>query len=200
MVYLHLLAGTGITFASSEHTLSDTRIYIVAATILSFILLLTLIYIPTGPLKYLVAVLYCATLGQTMQHFFQTLKQKDLVRPVLASVCGIFAAMTLVGFLDNQNFLGFGGYLIAALCGLILARIGLILFSVTGGAKESLTSVNQGLSILGTGLFSVFVAYDTQRLKADAKRRQKNPDYILATIELYLDLLNLFVNVGDLMN
>lgn len=200
MVYLHLLAGAIITFVSSEDTLSDTTAYSIAVTLLSFVLLIALLLLPPSPLKYLVAILYCAALGQTMHDLLQTLKQKDLVRPVLASVCGIFAAMTVAGFLDQQNLLGFGGYLLAALVGLILARIGLILFSVTGGAKESLTSVNQLLSIVGTGLFSVYVAYDTQRLKADAKRRQKNPDYIEATISLYLDFLNLFVNVADLMD
>ena len=199
MMYLHLLAGAIITFASSEDTLSDTTGYSIAVAILSFVLLLTLLFLPPSPLKYLVAALYCAALGQTMYHLFQTLKQKDLVRPVLVSVCSIFAAMTVAGFLDQQNLLGFGGYLFAALCGLLLARIGLILFAVTG-ATDSLTSANQLLSLLGTGLFSIYVAYDTQRLKADAKRRQKNPDYIEATISLYLDLLNLFVNVADLMD
>jgi len=150
-----------------------------------------------GPMKYVVAALYCALLGQTIGPFFEKLQQKDLVQPVLISVCGIFGAMTIAGFLDNQHFLGFGGYLLVALIGLIVARVGTLFLSDT---KESTTSAHSVLSTIGTGIFAMFVAYDTQQLKEDAQQKKKHPDYIMATMGLYLDLLNLVTNVGGMMD
>lgn len=197
LVYLHLFAGSALTFASSQYPASSSQAYYIGASIVSLILLLAIIGMKPGPLKYVVAAVYCALLGQTIGPFFANLQQKDLVKPVLISVCGIFGAMTIAGFLDNQNILGFGGYLLAALLGLIVARVGALFLS---NSKESLTSANNVLSMIGTGLFSIFVAYDTQQLKEDAQQKKKHPDYIMATMGLYLDLLNLFTNVGGLVD
>jgi len=197
IVYLHLFAGSALTLASSHYPLDSSRLYTIGASIVSLILLFVMIYMKPGPLKYVVAALYCAILGQTIGPFFEKLQQKDLVQPVLISVCGIFGAMTVAGFLDNQNILGFGGYLLAALLGLIVARIGTLFLS---DSKKSFTSANNVLSMIGTGLFSVFIAYDTQRLKEDAQQKRRHPDYIMATMGLYLDLLNLVTSVGGLMD
>ena len=197
IVYLHLFAGSALTLASSQLEVSVSPYYLIAASIISFVLLFAMIYMKAGPMKYVVAALYCALLGQTMSPFFEKLQHKDLVQPVLISVCGIFGAMTLAGFLDNQNILGFGGYLFAALLGLIVARVGALFLL---DSKETLSSAHNIFSIIGTGLFSIFVAYDTQQLKEDAQQKKKHPDYIMATMGLYLDLLNLVTNVGTLMD
>jgi len=197
IVYLHLFAGSALTLASSQHPLDSSRLYTIGASIVSLILLFAMIYMKPGPMKYVVAALYCALLGQTIGPFFEKLQQKDLVQPVLISVCGIFGAMTVAGFLDNQHFLGFGGYLLVALIGLIVARVGTLFLS---DAKESTTSARKVLSTIGTGIFAMFVAYDTQRLKEDAQQKKKHPDYIMATMGLYLDMLNLITNVGGALD
>lgn len=197
IVYLHLFAGSALTLASSQVPLHSSMLYAVVSSIVSLILLFAMIYMKPGPMKYVVAALYCALLGQTIGPFFEKLQQKDLVQPVLISVCAIFGAMTVAGFLDNQNFLGFGGYLFVALLALIVANIGILFLS---DSKESLTSANNVLRTIGTGLFAIFVAYDTQVLKEDVQQKKKHPDYIMATMGLYLDLLNLVTNVGALMD
>lgn len=197
IVYLHLFAGSALTLASSQVPLHSSMLYAVVSSIVSLILLFAMIYMKPGPMKYVVAALYCALLGQTIGPFFEKLQQKDLVQPVLISVCAIFGAMTVAGFLDNQNFLGFGGYLFVALLALIVANIGILFLS---DSKESLTSANNVLRTIGTGLFAIFVAYDTQVLKEDVQQKKKHPDYIMATMGLYLDLLNLVTNVGGMMD
>lgn len=197
IVYLHLFAGSALTLASSQYPLDSSRLYTIGASIASLIPLFAMIYMKPGPMKYVVAAFYCALLGQTIGPFFSELQQEDLVQPVLISVCGIFGAMTIAGFLDNQHFLGFGGYLLVALIGLIVARVGTLFLS---DAKESTTSARKVLSTIGTGIFAMFVAYDTQRLKEDAQQKKKHPDYIMVTMGLYLDLLNLVTNVGGMMD
>jgi FtsH-binding integral membrane protein len=58
-------------------------------------------------------------------------------------------------------------------------------------------TTNTVFSWVATILFSAFTAYDTQRLKEDA-RSSKAPDYINSSLGLYLDFLNLFESIGSL--
>ena len=196
IVYLHLLGGTAITFASSEYPLSMSPFYTIGIILATFVLLFVMLAQSPGPLKYGIAILYCAVFGQLLSSLVKRLEHKQLLTQVLVSVLGIFLGMTLVGFVDNQNILGFAGYLMAGLLGLIVARIGVLIALGTGVDTTSVMSVNTVLSWIGTGLFAVFIAMDTQRLKADAKATKK-PDYVNSSLALYLDIINLFSNVGD---
>lgn len=47
------------------------------------------------------------------------------------------------------------------------------------------------LSIFGAGLFSIFIIVDTQLIM----HRSSPEDYMLATVELYMDILNLFIHI-----
>ena len=150
-----------------------------------------------GPVKYMLAIAFAVVLGQILTKFVKKLEDKKTLDDVLITVAGIFLAMTVVGFYDNQNILGFGVYLFAALISLIVARL-LLIFGLLGGASsESVSSLNTVLSWFGTALFTVYVAYDTQRIKEDARRKRK--DYINSSMGLFLDALNLFTNVGDII-
>jgi FtsH-binding integral membrane protein len=199
LVYLHLLGGTGLTFLSSTHPLSTSLVYRITVSILPLLLIFVLFVLSNGVFKYAVAALFCVLLGQTLSVLVDRLQQKELLPQVLASVLGIFTAMTAVGFYDKQNLLGFGGYLLAALVGVVLGQLGLLAASGFTVSEKTLLNVQSGISIFATTLFSVYVAYDTQRLKRDAKSKTK-PDYIDASLGLYLDFINLFANMGRLMD
>jgi len=197
-VYLHLLLGTAVTFASSEYPIGSGLPYMIGIIIGSFGALFALFALSPGPLKYAVATVLCALLGQSMSIFMERLKQKDLLANTLIGTLGVFTAMSAVGFYDNQNLLGFGPYLLAALVGLLIAHG--IAFLVVPHSKESdptAKTMNTVLSWVTAILFSAFTAYDTQRLKEEA-RSNKAPDYINSSLGLYLDFLNLFEAVGSL--
>jgi FtsH-binding integral membrane protein len=100
--------------------------------------------------------------------------------------------MTIIGFVDNQNFLGFGGYLFAALIGLILARIALLIANLSSPDAINFKKVNTWINWFATVLFAIFVAYDTQRLKD--KQVQKSKNYVNSSLGLFLDIINLFVS------
>ena len=79
----------------------------------------------------------------------------------------------------------------AALIGLIVARIFLIVVKL-GDPTSDVTKTNTLLNWVGTGLFAVFVAYDTQVLK-----QRKNKDYVDASLNFFLDIINLFTLQSD---
>lgn len=195
IIYLHLLAGTGATFASSKFPIGSGLAYKIGILVLSFVALFALFALSPGPLKYLVAALFCALLGQTMTAFVENLEHRDLLGKALIGTLGVFAAMSAIGFYDNQNLLGMGPYLLAALVGLLIARIGADLLLPPSSVKS--TTLNKALSWIGAFLFAAYTAYDTQRMKEDAKSK-KSPDYIDSSLGLYLDFLNLFQSLGSL--
>jgi FtsH-binding integral membrane protein len=192
ITYLYLLAGLGITAASAETPLYAKT---AATTIGEFVgilaILFMILYQKPGPFKVMLAIVFAVLIGQTLVSVVNDLESKNLLRTVLVTVAGIFLGMTAAGFYDTNSFLGLGGYLLAALFGLIVARIAL--FFVT--KPEDMSRGNTILSWVGTVLFSVYIAYDTQTLKYASRTK---PDYINNSLGLFLDVINLFGNVEDL--
>jgi len=197
ITYLHLLGGLGVTAASSQVPLTSNRYILLAEALLSLLLIWVILMLEPGPVKYGLAIVFAAVLGQILTRFVKKLEDKKTLDDVLIIVAGIFLAMTVVGFYDNQNILGFGVYLFAGLIGLIIARILLMLGLLGGAPTQAVSSINTALSWFGTALFTVYVAYDTQRMKEDARRKKK--DYINSSMGLFLDVINLFTNVGDIV-
>ena len=190
--YLHLTAALVIPAVSSENVLSSSPIAFILEAILLFVLIFLILASKPGPYKYFLFFLFCVLIGQTIAPIVQQAKARGTLREVLASVGGIFLAMTIVGFVDNQNFLGFGGYLLAALVGLILARIGLIIAKLSDVSSTDISKTNTALNWFATVLFAIFIAYDTQRIKMT---RDKN--YVNSSMGLFLDIINLFNAQAD---
>lgn len=205
--YLHLAAASVVSaFVARYDILGRVGIdmkkwyILLILLILSLALVTVLVYMKPGPLKYLVFAIFVFCIGTSFRDLAERLDQKDLLLDVLATVSTIFVAMTALGFYDKQNILGFSSYLFAGLVGLVLARLGVGVASFMGAPTANVSGVNQVLSIFGSLLFSVYLAYDTQMLKRMAATCRGNPDYIQGALGLYLDIINLFANVGDLID
>lgn len=192
LTYLHLFGALIITAISAENRLTDSPIVVIIEMVAIFALIFTMGFTAPGPLKYVMFAAFCYLFGQILASYVERLKAKGSLREVLASVAGIFLAMTIVGFVDNQNFLGFGGYLFAALIGLILARIALLIANLSSPDAINFKNVNTLINWFATVLFAIFVAYDTQRLKD--KQVQKSKNYVNSSLGLFLDIINLFVS------
>jgi len=192
LTYLHLFGALIITAISAENRLTDSPIVVIIEMVAIFALIFMMGFTAPGPLKYLMFAAFCYLFGQILASYVERLKAKGSLREVLASVAGIFLAMTIVGFVDNQNFLGFGGYLFAALIGLILARIALLIANLSSPDAINFKNVNTLINWFATVLFAIFVAYDTQRLKD--KQVQKSKNYVNSSLGLFLDIINLFVS------
>jgi FtsH-binding integral membrane protein len=195
LTYLHLTAALILTAVSSEYPLPKSPFVTIAEVIALFVIIFMLTAAKPGPYKYVLFAAFCLLIGQLISSKVDKLQEKGTLRNVLASVGGIFVAMSVVGFLDNQNILGFGGYLFAALVGLIIARIALMVADMAGSDSMDFTKINTLLNWFATILFSFYVAYDTQRLKD--KTVQRGKDYVDASLGLFLDILNLFSSMDD---
>jgi len=195
--YLHLAGGLALTAVSAEYPLSKSPWVNLAEFIAIFGLIYGIFLNKPGPIKYILATLLCILIGQTLWPVVEDAENKKILREVLASVFGIFIAMTAVAFYDRGNILGFGPYLFAGLLGLILARLVLLVLQISDPGSIDFTKTKTLLNWFATVLFSVYIAYDTQIIKY---RARKPYDYVDMSLGLFLDIINLFTNVEQLYN
>ena len=195
--FAHLFGGIIVTGLSTENPVfSDLDKKPISQFVLflcAIFLLFVLLTVENGPMKYVLFIIFYILLGQTLVAFVKRLRQENVLSDTLGIVGAIFIAMLGLGIYDKNNMLGWGTYLFAGLIGLIVASIIGVLF---GKNKNN----NVWLSRFAVLLFTLYIGYDVQVLKVHAKQCRSNPDYISESINLYLDLLNLFTGVGDSFN
>jgi FtsH-binding integral membrane protein len=112
---------------------------------------------------------------------------ESLIKAILVATLGIFVIMTLLGIsLASMGIhLGFMTYLlICSLIGLLIALIVMIFIPVP-------STVYKVILAFGMTLFSIFIAYDTNVIL----QKDYNRDFVSASIDLYLDLFNLFTQM-----
>lgn len=106
-----------------------------------------------------------------------------------ACTAGMFGAMALYGLTTKRNLTGMGRTLMMMLFGLIIAMIANIFI---GGGTLGLI-----ISIAGIVIFSLFTAYDFQRLQEEGAYLDDEVDRekgaILGALSLYINFYNLFL-------
>ncbi len=105
-----------------------------------------------------------------------------------ASTAGMFGAMAFYGATTRRNLSGMGRTLMMLLFGLIIAGIANLFWG--NGVMDLM------ISGVGVVVFSLFTAYDTQKileqgLCTDEELRRKGA--VLGALTLYLDFINLFL-------
>lgn len=111
-------------------------------------------------------------------------------------VCAVFfLALTMMAVTTKKNFLGAGPILLTALIVLVIVEI-IALFV----ASDLLFAILSAVSII---IFTGYTIYDTQKMNVVYAQVGDNPEAIKAlsinfALELYLDFINLFVNLLQL--
>ncbi|PBK73626.1 glutamate binding protein [Armillaria solidipes] len=129
-------------------------------------------------------VLEAFTLGVVVA-FYRT----DIVIQALLITLGVFIGLTLFTFQSKYDFEGMGPFLFGGL--IALCMTGFVGIFIPFGRTMDLI-----YAIFGCLLFSGYVVYDTYMINA-----KLSPDeYIMGSISLYLDFINLFLNILRLLN
>jgi len=201
--FAHWLAAIGLAAGGTQITAIDINNK--GVRFLVFIVTIGLIFpiaiLPVGILKYLCFIAFSLLIGVTLQPVEKMLKQKGLLFEVLILSLSVFLPMVVLGFYDKMNLLPWTNYLFAGLLGLILARVILYGLAMTGYySDKQITNGSKLLSTFGIALFAFITALDMQDVRRQAKLCRGNPDYIDASMGLFLDALNIFDNFGDIVS
>jgi len=119
--------------------------------------------------------------------------QAQVILLAAAMTAGITIGLSLFACQTKIDFTGIGGYLFAGLWCLILFGFTISFFHVPGLQKLYLFA--------GVMIFSLYIVYDTQiMLGGNHKFTIGMDDYVFAALNLYLDIINLFILLLDLLN
>lgn len=134
--------------------------------------------------------IYAALMGLSISFIFLIYKENSIGRVFFISA-GTFGAMSLYGYTTHKNLTSLGSFLFMGLIGIVLASLVNIFLK-----SSSLSFVTSLLAVL---IFTGLTAYDTQQIKAsyfaggDAEFTEKRA--IFGALQLYLDFINLFLNL-----
>jgi FtsH-binding integral membrane protein len=163
--------------------------------ILAFVLILVLVIsIAVLPLpSWLKFLLFCVT-SALWGYIFSNLRAivgEENVKMAMTGAISIFALMFAfgVGLIVSGIKLGFkfGLLLFELLTFLIIVRIVQIFIPTTSLIKKIIT-------IFSLLLFSVYIIYDTNSIL----QRNYKGDFITASMDYYLDIINIFTNLTSL--
>lgn len=105
-----------------------------------------------------------------------------------AGIVGLmFVGLSVYGFVTKTDYRPLGTFLFLALLGLIAVMIANLFLAIP--------MLQNLISIAVVVLFSIFIVYDTQRMKDDALTEGTE---ILNAVQMYLNLINLFLAVLQL--
>jgi len=106
----------------------------------------------------------------------------------------IFLGLSLYAIQSKYDYTQYGNYLIIVLFSLIL--FGFIL------SFTNIPILNTFYSVLGAIIFAFYIVYDTQLIVGGNHRKHQfsTDDYVIASISLYLDIINMFLYLMDLLN
>jgi len=124
------------------------------------------------------------TLGVTVAFF-----DNVIVLQALLITLGVFLGLTLFTLQSKYDFSGMGAWLFGGLIALMMT--GLVGIFIPFGRTMDLVFAAGGCLI-----FSGYIVYDTYMIT----RRLSPDEYIMAAISLYLDFINLFINILRLLN
>lgn len=173
---------------SAKEVILNPILYLVAVLSTFIVLFALILKRRETPKNYILLSLFTILQGHTVAAT-SCLYDPEVVLQALLLTLGIFIGLTLFTFQSKIDFSGFRTYLFAGLWGLILFSLLSIFFP-----PSSLTnSLIVGFSAL---LFCAFIIVDTQDIIA----RLSPEEYIVASVELYLDVVNLFISILQLLD
>jgi FtsH-binding integral membrane protein len=188
LVFANLITQLGITYYVMERTNKiDIPIGIWSLFFAQLIIIFVMALIPMPQfIKFLLFCVFSYTFG-LMMSVLKHRYDSDTINVAIQGAISVFAIMLASGvalFAGGIN-LGykFGAILFWLLLTLIVARLIFVL-----GAK--MNQAHKLLSFIGIILFALYVLYDTNKIL----QRNYYGDFITASMDYYLDMINLFTS------
>ena len=194
-VFINLFIQLCITYyVMNRKTNPNIHIIILFIAQIGIILLLTSVKLPEYA-KLLLFTLFSYLFGI----FFYDLREKydynkEVINVAITGAASVFLSMIIVGIalIAGGIRLGykFGIVLFVSLVALIIARLVFYVSSNKNERTVSMSDTHKMFSSVGIIIFAGYVLYNTNRILQKNYKEQ----YITASLDYYLDFINLFTN------
>uniref|UniRef100_G3MNV2 Transmembrane BAX inhibitor motif-containing protein 4 n=1 Tax=Amblyomma maculatum TaxID=34609 RepID=G3MNV2_AMBMU len=178
-----VIAAFGMFTPAVKLYISQNQWMVMGAFLMSMALLLALmVKRRETPTNYFLLTAFTFVQAFTVAVVVTFYDQMAVLQAFLLTM-GVTGGLTLYTFQSKRDFSTWGAGLYAFLMVLLMGS--LLQFFLTSSHLEFV------LSLGGAVLFSFFIIFDTHMLM----HRVSPEEYIMATIELYLDIINLFLHI-----
>jgi modulator of FtsH protease len=132
-----------------------------------------------------------AGIGPLLSHYLALPHGGMMVMQAMASTAFVFFALSAYVLTTGKNFSSWGGFLMVGLVTVLLIILGAIVLGFFGVEITGLAMAINGVVVL---LMSGFILYDTSRIVNGGET-----NYLMATVSLYLNILNMFTSLLQLI-
>ncbi|MFA9217072.1 MAG: Bax inhibitor-1/YccA family protein [Sphingomonadaceae bacterium] len=109
-----------------------------------------------------------------------------LIMTAFGGTASVFAVMATIATVSKRDFSGLGKWLFAGVVVLMIASLANIFLGIPALALT--------VSVIAIAIFSAYILYDVQQIINGGET-----NYIRATLSIYLDVYNIFVNLLSLL-
>lgn len=198
--FANLIFQLGLTYyVMDRYTITDkkdlparrNKVLLYFLVQIAIIIILCTLSLPSI-IKFILFVIFSYTFGVELA-YIKYFSGDAIVKFALLGTVSIFAVMFAIG-----SFLILSGINLGYKYGLILfyALLGLILVRLVTLFTGAVSGFYKLLSIVGILLFSMYIIYDTNVIL----QRDYSGDFITASLDYYLDIINIFINLISLNN
>jgi len=144
------------------------------------------------PKEVAVALLhgFAALMGLSFASIFVLFSLGSIVTAFMGSAV-LFGTMSIYGYFTKRDLSGMGQMLIVALIAIIIAS----LINIWLGSSV----FQMVISAIAIVIFLAFTAYDTQQIREMVSVENEEPVEIIGALTLYMDFINLFINLLQLI-
>jgi FtsH-binding integral membrane protein len=196
-VFANIIVQLGITYYVMEKTQTTTKsqsnMYLYLYLFGGIVIILLMALVPMHSwLKFLLFSLFSYLTGLLLS-ILKAQTKTSIINTALIGTISIFAVMFAIG----MSLIAFGIKLGIKTCLLLFFGLTtLILLRLIFLFSNASSTMNKALTFFALILFSMYIIYDTNSIL----QRNYNGDFITASFDYYLDIINIFVNLVSVGN
>lgn len=169
--------------------------YLWISVIFSFVVIIPLICCKSiarkVPVNYILLIMFTIFESVLISYVIASVNDNQSVFISFILTTVVVIGLTIYACKTNKDFTMLGGLLLV--CSVLLILLG-ILSIIFGGFLRTLYCV------AGVFIFSVYLIYDTQLIMGRYGSEFDSEDYIVASLSLYLDIIQLFLYILELIS
>ncbi len=166
----------------------------ILSMILSIVTLFTLMCFPTYlkqvPTNYIILSVFTVCEGYMVSALCSVTNPK-VVFMAASMTCFMTLALTIYACTTKTDFTVFNSLLFIASCVLLL--FGIFQFFIKSNTLHLI------ICCFGVFLYSLYLVYDTQLIIGNKENKLDYDDYIMGALMLYLDIINLFIYLLEIL-
>lgn len=193
VILTSLVICLGFLSSTFKEYLRDSSIIYIICVIIFFSFLLAPIFYPkvyqTVPINYISLTIFTLSFSWVIASTV-CMYSSSHVMTVLFLTFVMIVTLTIYAFKADKDLTTAGGVLIVCLV--------LLIFSTILAIFISISILYVLLDFICIILLSTYLIYDIQLIIGEKRMKYSEDDYILAAVQIYLDVINLFVKVFQL--